>query len=66
MVAPLVVSVLLLVLVAGLVWAVLAHERTDETERFNRAREITSSWAGAEPVLVPDDAPGHEQTDHQR
>ncbi len=34
---------------AGLVWGVLRHERTDETDRFNRAREITSSWAEPGP-----------------
>jgi hypothetical protein len=65
MVAPLVLTVLLLLFVTGLVWVAFTHERTDETERFNRAREITSSWADPsltadpepvqEPVRVPDD-----------
>ena len=56
MVAPLVLAVLLVVVVASLVWLVLVHERTDETERFHRAREITTSWAYGDPVLVPDDS----------
>jgi hypothetical protein len=59
MLAPIVFSVLLITVVAGLAWAVLTHERTDETERFNRARELTTSWADPsktqEPALVPDD-----------
>ena len=63
MLAPLVLSVLIVVVVAGLVWAAMTRERPDETERFNRARAITSSWADpeapstplGEPVTVPDD-----------
>ena len=45
MLAPLVLSVLIVVVVVGLVWAAMSRERPDETERFNRARAITSSWA---------------------
>ena len=70
MVAPIVLSVLLLIVVAGLAWAVLSHERTDETERFNRAREITTSWADPskteDRVTVPDDTPADEHGDWQR
>ena len=61
MVAPLVLSVLLLLVVSGLVWAALTRERTDEFERFNRARAITSSW-----VPVPDAPPVEERGEHQR
>ena len=56
------------VLVVGvLVWAVLRHDRADETERFHRAREITTSWAApgpqvhdSRPTAVP---PAPEQGD---
>ena len=48
MLAPLVLSVLIVLVVAGLVWAAMTRERPDETERFNRARAITSSWADLE------------------
>jgi hypothetical protein len=60
MVAPLVLSVLALLVVAGLVWAALTHERADETERFNRAREITTSWA--DPSLTADRPEGYDYT----
>ena len=42
-----------LVLVGVLFWAAGRHDRSDETERFNRARELTSSWsseAGGAPL----------------
>jgi hypothetical protein len=44
----------LLVLIAvftlgSLGWGALRRERTDETARFHRAREITSSWAAPGP-----------------
>jgi hypothetical protein len=40
------------VLVVGLlVWALVRHERVDETERFHRAREITTSWAAPGPQV---------------
>ena len=71
MLAPLALSVLIVAVVAGLVWAAMTRERPDETERFNRARAITSSWADpmadpmadpeapstslGEPLMVPDD-----------
>ena len=45
MLATLVLSVLIVVVVVALVWAAMSRERPDETERFNRARAITSSWA---------------------
>lgn len=76
MLAPLVLSVLIVVVVVGLVWAAMSRERPDETERFNRARAITSSWADpaadpeadpaagtllGEPVTVPDDVRGPQQ-----
>jgi hypothetical protein len=40
-------------------WGVLRHERVDETERFHRASEITSSWAAPGPRFqtVPADGP---------
>jgi hypothetical protein len=44
-----VLLLLALAVLAGLGWGALRHERTDETERFNRAREITSSWAEPGP-----------------
>jgi hypothetical protein len=71
MVAPLLLTVVLLLVVAGLAWLALTHERVDETDRFNRARLITSSWAETDPsvwlgeerpVRVPDD----EGVDYQR
>ena len=46
---PTVLLLLALAVIAGLGWGVLRYERTDETERFNRAREITSSWAEPGP-----------------
>lgn len=60
MVTPLVL-LLVAVIVVVLLWGVFRHERTDETERFNRAREITSSWAEPGPhyQTVPD-APADE------
>lgn len=48
MLAPLALSVLIVLVVVGLVWAAMTRERPDETERFNRARAITSSWADPE------------------
>jgi hypothetical protein len=51
----------------SLAWGVLRRERTDETERFHRAREITSSWAAPGPRFqtVPDAgaAAGHDAAD---
>jgi hypothetical protein len=55
MLAPLVLSVLIVLVVGGLVWAAMTRERPDETERFNRARAITSSWA--DPVAGPEADP---------
>jgi hypothetical protein len=51
---------LALVVVIGLAWSVLVRERTDETERFHRASEITSSWAEPGPHFqtVPEVAAG--------
>jgi hypothetical protein len=46
-----VLLLLALAVVAALGWGVLRHERSDETERFNRAREITTSWAEPGPHL---------------
>ncbi len=46
---PTVLLLLALSVIAGLGWGVLRYERSDETERFNRAREITSSWAEPGP-----------------
>ena len=47
------VTALLLVaavlLIGSLGWGALRHERVDETARFHRAREITSSWAEPGP-----------------
>jgi hypothetical protein len=64
MVAPLLMTVLALLVVAGIAWVALSRDRVDETARFNRAREITSSWAdpdileavqhAEDPVAVPD------------
>jgi hypothetical protein len=66
MVAPLVLSVLLLLLVSGLAWAVLSHERVDETERWNRAREITSSWADPSGQQQLAHVPDAERSEQQR
>jgi len=47
-----VTTLLLLAAVAvigSLGWGVLRRERVDETERFHRASEITSSWAAPGP-----------------
>jgi hypothetical protein len=35
--------------VGSFAWGTLRRERADETERFHRAREITSSWAEPGP-----------------
>ena len=71
MVAPLLLIVVLLLVIAGLAWLALTHERVDETDRFNRARLITSSWADKEPSVWlgeerPVRVPDTEPTDHQR
>lgn len=55
-----VLTLVLLTAVAGLGrlgWGALRQDRPDETERFHRAREITSSWAEPGPRLqtVPAD-----------
>lgn len=34
-----------LVVVVVLFWGANRSDRTDETERFNRARELTSAWS---------------------
>ena len=47
-----VTAVLLIAAVVVLVslgWGAVRRERTDETERFHRASEITSSWAAPGP-----------------
>ncbi|MDP9397112.1 MAG: hypothetical protein M3P96_04495 [Actinomycetota bacterium] len=41
-----------LAIVVLLFWGANRHDRTDETERFNRARELTSAWS-SEPVREP-------------
>jgi hypothetical protein len=71
MVAPLLLIVVLLLVIAGLAWLALTHERVDETDRFNRARLITSSWADNEPsVWLGEERPVRvadtEPTGHQR
>jgi len=38
-----------LLLIGSLGWGAVRRERADETERFHRAREITSSWAEPGP-----------------
>ena len=50
------------VVVGSLGWGALRRERADETERFHRAREITSSWAAPGPRFqtVPADWPGDD------
>jgi hypothetical protein len=45
MVAPLLLVALVVLCVAGLAWLALTREHVDETDRFNRARAITNSWA---------------------
>jgi hypothetical protein len=45
-----------LVVVTVLVWGANRHDRTDETERFRHARELTSRWS-AEGVRDPEPAP---------
>jgi hypothetical protein len=70
MVAPLLLTIVLFLVVAGLAWLALTHERVDETDRFNRARLITSSWAETDPSVwlgeerparVPDTEPTSQQ-----
>lgn len=41
-----------LAIVVLLFWGANRHDRTDETERFNRARELTSAWS-SEPAREP-------------
>ena len=55
-------SALALVVLIGLAWGALRHERTDETDRFHRASEITSSWAEPGPHFqtVPDVPAGRD------
>jgi hypothetical protein len=62
MAATVALSALALLILFGLGWTVLRHERADETERFQRAREITTSWAEPGPhyLTVPDSAPPAE------
>jgi hypothetical protein len=48
MVAPVLMILTVLLVLVGLVRLALGHERVDETDRFNRAREITTSWADAD------------------
>ena len=52
----LVLLLLAAVVLVGLVWGVLRIDHVDETERFHRAREITTSWAEPGPRFqtVPD------------
>jgi hypothetical protein len=44
-------SVLVLAALITLVWA-LSRSRVDETERFNRARSITSTWAAPDTAVL--------------
>jgi hypothetical protein len=55
------------VVVGSLGWGALRRERADETERFHRAREITSSWAAPGPRFqtVPADWPGDDRTEER-
>ena len=55
------------VVVGSLGWGALRRERADETERFHRAREITSSWAAPGPRFqtVPGDWPGDAGTEER-
>jgi hypothetical protein len=55
------------VVVGSLGWGALRRERADETERFHRAREITSSWAAPGPRFqtVPADWPGDAGTEER-
>jgi hypothetical protein len=50
-VATVALSAAAVVVVGLLVWAFLRHDRADETERFHRAREITTSWAAPGPQI---------------
>jgi hypothetical protein len=53
----LLVLVLAVVVVLLLVWAVARRDRVDETERFHRASQITSSWASPSAPATPQAAP---------
>jgi hypothetical protein len=65
MAVPLLLTALVLLCLAGLTWLALTREHVDETDRFNRARDITNAWADPAPAAlayVPDD----ETQDRQR
>jgi hypothetical protein len=49
--ATVAISAAAVVVVGLLVWAFVRHDRADETERFHRAREITTSWAAPGPQV---------------
>ena len=53
MVPTVLLSVAIVVVVLGLLWAVLRRDHVDETERFHRASQITSSWAAPGPSTHP-------------
>ena len=53
MVTTVLLSVAAVVVVLALLWVVLRHDHVDETERFHRASQITSSWASPGPSTHP-------------
>ena len=64
MVAPLLLAALVVLCVAGLAWLALTREHVDETDRFNRARAITNSWA--DPASLPSEPQAQRVPDDER
>jgi len=62
--ATLALSAIAVLVVLGLGWGVLRRERSDETERFHRASEITSSWAEHGPRYQAADGPAGHHDEH--
>jgi hypothetical protein len=45
--------------VAGLIWSVSRDRRGNEVARFQRAREITSSWVDPAALQAADESAAH-------
>jgi hypothetical protein len=58
-------TLMTVLIVVALAWAVLRRPRGDETERFHRARELTTSWASGGDD-VPASVPGAADADPAR
>jgi hypothetical protein len=59
MVQTMLLALAAVAVVGGLVWAVTRSRRGDEVERFQRAREITSSWVDPAALQAADESATH-------